>query len=306
MTKAAPRYVGRFAPSPSGPLHMGSLVCALASYLDARSSNGRWLLRIEDIDPPREQAGATAEILKCLESHGLHWDDQPLYQSERSHAYRDALTQLGNANLSYSCNCNRARIKAIGGTYDKHCYHQPPPKTAATATRFDMDRALEALKVPAAYQFLDGIQGAQVQDLRSQGDFVIHRRDGLFAYQLAVVVDDIFQGITQVVRGADLLPMTAQQCILFQCFGYTAPHYHHHRLITDAEGNKLSKQNHAAAINKHRHEANLIQAISLLSLAESHQHRKELEACDSKDLLSWAVQQWNVENQPSDSSVLLE
>ncbi len=282
---------------------MGSLVCAVASYLDARKNGGRWLLRIEDIDPPREQAGARVEIQRSLETHGLHWDAPVVLQSERSHAYQQALAELSSAELSYRCNCNRARIKALGGVYDKHCATRPPPEDTPCAVRLDTDRASATHAFPLELSFKDGILGEQQQCLLSQGDFVIHRKDGLFAYQLAVVVDDIYQRVTDVVRGADLLGMTAQQCLLFRCLGHSAPNFSHHRLVTDSSGNKLSKQNHARAIDNEAPQKNLIQAFQLLSLGDQ-QALKVLQGARVDELLNWGLQQWQKEKQPSYSAMV--
>ena len=240
------RYIGRFAPSPSGPLHFGSLVCALASYLDARANRGQWLVRIEDIDPPREQPGATDTILQYLELHHLHWDGEVIYQSQRSEIYLDTLQQLGGRSLSYRCDCSRKRLAGLSGCYDRYCQSRKISASIPAAIRLSVRRSLEELRgFTNPVTFLDGIQGAQAEDLLMGGDFIIHRKDGLFAYQLAVVVDDILQNITHVVRGADLLDTTARQILLFHVLGKPAPHYSHVPVMADAQGNKLSKQNRA-------------------------------------------------------------
>ena len=188
-------YVGRFAPSPSGDLHFGSLIAALGSYLQARAQRGQWLVRIEDIDPPREVPGAAARILSALEHYGLHWDGQVIYQSQRHDAYRAALDLLQRQGLSYYCTCTRSRIQHIGGLYDGHCRDlQLGPQGAAIRLR----------QTAPVYGFHDRLQGELHADPALAGeDFIIRRRDGLFAYNLAVVIDDHFQGVTEIVRGSD-------------------------------------------------------------------------------------------------------
>ena len=279
-------YIGRFAPSPSGPLHIGSLVCALASFLDARANGGQWLVRIEDIDPPREQAGAADDILKSLEQHHLLWDGQVLYQSCRSEAYRAALEELQNAHLVYRCNCTRQRLKSLPGDYDNHCRTHPPAQQKPAALRLNLNQ------VPATrngIHFCDGIQGEQCCHVRDDGDFCVHRKDGLFAYQLAVVVDDIFQNITNVVRGADLLDVTAKQIAVFHALHADPPAYAHHPVITDAQGRKLSKQNHAPALNLAQPQANLIQACRFLGMNIGSEHLSQKPS----DILDWAIANWD-------------
>ncbi len=264
-------YVGRFAPSPTGPLHFGSLVCALASYLDAKRHGGKWLLRIEDIDPPREQPGAADSIKRTLEAHGLFWDGEIRYQSQRSEAYWDCLNHLKKLDLLYRCNCTRARLAPLHGRYDGHCRYQRPTPDESCALR------LKVADLPPAFSYLknkigftDRICGAQFEDINQvSGDFVIHRKDGLFAYQLAVVVDDIDQGITDVVRGDDLLDTTARQIFLYHILGKTPPTYAHIPVIKDKDGNKLSKQNHALAIDLTSAHLNIYNALSCLGYSPS-------------------------------------
>ncbi|SDI64312.1 glutamyl-Q tRNA(Asp) synthetase [Ferrimonas sediminum] len=251
-------YIGRFAPSPSGPLHFGSLVAALGSWLRARSQQGQWLLRVEDIDPPREVAGAADDILHTLEGFGLHWDGSVLYQSDRHHAYDRTLDWLRHNGLAYHCDCTRKRIRSLGGHYDGHCRQRHLAGTNC-ATRF---RNLSPTE-----QFDDRLLGPIHTDPAFAGeDFIIHRRDGLYAYQLAVVVDDAFQGITEVVRGNDLLDTTVRQLSLFQALGLTAPDYLHLPLAVQSDGNKLSKQNHAPAIDPGQPGSTLSRALAFLGL----------------------------------------
>lgn len=230
-------YIGRFAPSPSGELHFGSLIAALGSYLQARARQGQWLVRIEDIDPPREVPGAAETILRQLEHYGLHWDGDVLWQSQRHDAYRERLAWLAEQGLSYNCTCTRARIQSVGGVYDGHCRtrHNGPENAAV--------RLIQRSPVT---QFTDVLSGTiQADERLAREDFIIHRRDGLFAYNLAVVIDDHFQGVTEIVRGADLVEPTVRQISLYQQFGWAVPDYIHLPLAVNEQGNKLSKQNHA-------------------------------------------------------------
>lgn len=261
-------YIGRFAPSPSGPLHFGSLVCALASYVDAKRHNGRWLVRIEDIDPPREQAGASEQILRCLEAHGLHWDGEVRYQSRRSEAYWDTLNWLKKEGLIYSCTCTRKRLAPLHGRYDGLCKTTFTNADAPAALRLKVsDLPRPYAQIPSLIAFSDGIKGEQSEDLtRTSGDFVIHRKDGFFAYQLAVVVDDIDQDITHIVRGDDLLDTTAKQIYLYRLLNKPPPVYSHIPVILDHNGNKLSKQNHAPAVDQRQATRNLIEAFAALDI----------------------------------------
>ncbi len=254
-----PPYTGRFAPSPSGPLHFGSLVCALASYLHARQSNGVWRVRIEDIDPPREQPGAAAMILTTLEAHGLCWDGEILYQSTRSDAYRAALAALNDAGFIYRCCCNRKRLQQLKGRYDGHCLSHPCKAGASAGLRFNTACAT------AEIAFIDQVQGPKVETLQRDGDFIVHRKDGLFSYQLAVVVDDIYQNINQVVRGVDLLDCTGKQIALYNAFGEVAPNFAHIPVVLNRRGQKLSKQNRAAALDDRQAGRNLRQALAFLA-----------------------------------------
>jgi glutamyl-Q tRNA(Asp) synthetase len=243
-------YRGRFAPSPTGPLHAGSLVAALASWLDARAHGGVWLVRIEDLDPPRETAGAAQDILATLASFDLASDEPVLYQSARSEPYAQALQRLLDAGLAYACGCSRreahAAARAAGlapGVYAGTC---------RAGARGRGSRSIR-LRVPDAPNdrigFVDRACGLQSQALaRAVGDFVLRRADGLWAYQLAVVVDDAAQGVSDVVRGTDLLDNTPRQIWLQRCLGLPAPRYLHVPVVTDAHGAKLSKQTGARAL----------------------------------------------------------
>jgi len=246
--------VGRFAPSPTGPLHAGSIVAALASWLDARAHGGRWLLRIEDLDPPREQPGAAATIPESLRRLGLRWDDQPLRQSERGAHYAAALETLVRRGLAYPCGCTRREIadsqRRMGAAAQRHG-EMPYPGTCRNGLAPGRDARAWRLRVPEGIvRFEDRWLGPQAQDVaREVGDFVLRRADGLWAYQLAVVVDDAAQGVTDVVRGADLIGSTARQIVLGQALGLPVPRYLHVPVVAGADGEKLSKQNGATAID---------------------------------------------------------
>jgi len=237
-------YTGRFAPSPSGPLHMGSLIAAAASWLDARAAGGRWLVRIEDLDRPRCMPGAADAMLRTLDRLGLHWDGEVLCQSRRLEHYRAALDKL--ARQTYWCGCTRREIadSSLGLASDgAHIY----PGTCRHGTA--RKRALRVRTTAEPISFVDRVQGRCQQVLEEDiGDFVLYRADGLFAYQLAVVVDDAAQGITDVVRGADLLDSTPRQIYLQQLLGLPTPRYLHVPVALDTAGGKLSKQTAAAPI----------------------------------------------------------
>ncbi len=248
-------YRGRFAPSPTGPLHFGSLVTAVGSYLEAKTRDGEWLLRIEDLDPPRTVAGAADEILHTLEAHQLYWDREILFQSERSALYQQALDELIEAGRIFGCSCSRSNLKGEP-VYPGHCRYQQHPLH---------EHAVRLHATPQQIHFNDHWQGAQQWDLaREIGDFVIRRADGLFSYQLAVVVDDALQGITDVVRGSDLLDSTPRQIYLQQLLGCPTPHYGHLPVATTGSGQKLSKQNMATALAPGQAAENLARALQFL------------------------------------------
>ena len=235
-------YRGRFAPSPTGQLHFGSLVAAVGSWLCARHAGGQWLLRVEDIDPPREVPGSARSILAALPAFGLHADRPVMYQSERHAAYDDAFERLRRADLVFPCWCSRSDLAPDAGMHrDGYCIAASDP-SRPPAWR---------MRVPdIAIDFLDGLQGAQRQRLReTAGDFVVKRVEGFYAYQLACVVDDADQGITEVVRGNDLLDSTARQIWLQRCLGLTTPTYLHLPLALDGEGRKLSKSDGALPVD---------------------------------------------------------
>lgn len=249
-------YIGRFAPSPTGPLHIGSLIAALASYLDAKFHRGQWLVRMEDLDPPREQPGAAEAILASIQDHGLYWDGSVLWQSTRIDAYTEALQTLLERELAFYCRCSRKDLAPYGGVY---------PGTCRDKGLNSEDAAVRCRVPPGEIEFEDGIQGRTGFRLDQLcGDFIVRRRDGLYAYQLAVCVDDHQQAITHVLRGSDLLDSTPRQILLQQQLGLPSPDYLHIPVITNADGQKLSKQSFAPAIDAVAARQNLLFALRFL------------------------------------------
>lgn len=287
-------YTGRFAPSPTGLLHIGSLLTAVASYADARSNGGKWLVRMEDLDPPREMPGAASHILHTLEAFGFEWDGEVAYQSRRYALYEETLCRLKTAGLVYPCHCSRkdwqagARRGADGFVYNGRCRHpgqRPAPQGKQPAWR---------IRVPDRdIGFSDGIVGGYAQNLAGDiGDFVLLRADGYWAYQLAVVADDAEQGVTHIVRGQDLLVSTPRQIYLQQCLDVPTPQYAHLPLLTNAQGQKWSKQTLAPALDLNRREQLLRQVFRYLKLPEAPETDRPAE------LLDWAVAHWDMDKVP--------
>lgn len=280
--------IGRFAPSPTGPLHFGSLVAAVGSYCDARAQHGKWLLRMEDIDPPREQKGAANLILHQLENYGFEWDGPVLYQHTRYDAYQAALAQLQAQGDIFWCRCSRSELALHRSPiYTGRCREFCTPLA---------DAAIR-LRVPDRLVcFTDRLLGEHQDNVaHTVGDFVIRRRDQLFAYQLAVVVDDAYQGITDVVRGADLLDNTARQIVLQQLLGVPTPRYMHLPLVRHADGQKLSKQSFAPALPLPAQPLLLWQALHFLG-----QHPPiELQNMPAPAILHWGVTHWQIARIPS-------
>lgn len=265
MTGRPAAYRGRFAPSPTGTLHFGSLIAAVASYLDARAHDGEWLVRMDNLDTPRCPPGAAGHILATLAAFGFEWPTPVLYQSTRSDAYQAALDQLRGAGLAYPCACSRKEIAdsaiapAIDGglAYPGTCRAGLPLGRHTRAWRFRTDEQPR--------RFTDRLQGERQQDLaRDVGDFVLRRADGLFAYQLAVAVDDAAQGITDIVRGADLLDSTPRQIALQQALGFPTPRYAHLPVAANAAGEKLSKQTRATPLDPAHAAGQLCAALAFL------------------------------------------
>ena len=285
------KYRGRFAPTPSGMLHFGSLVTAVGSYLDARSHQGEWLVRIEDIDRPRVKTGMSDKILSALELFGMEWDGPVIYQSQCINRYRDALRFLETLELIYACSCTRKEISDSallgfeGVVYPGQCRHGLHPKH---------DNSPKAVRIKTSndrIEFQDRLQGKIYQSIENEiGDFVLRKSDGIYTYQLAVVVDDGWQGITHIVRGADLLGSTPRQIFLQQLLGYPTPHYLHLPVVTTARGEKLSKQTLAHPVDTKNPLSQLIAAIDFLG-----QHPPlELIESDLNSFWQWAINNWSV------------
>lgn len=281
-------YVGRFAPSPTGALHFGSLVAAVGSFLDAHAHQGRWLLRVEDVDTPRSVAGAAEGILATLARFGFEWDGGIVWQSRRTAAYEAALDTLKAAGHVYPCACARRELAdqplARDGSrrYPGTCRDGLPPGREGRAWR---------VRAEGVIRFDDAVQGAQQIDLAADaGDYVIRRADGLFAYQLAVVVDDAEAGVTHVVRGADLLDSTARQIHLLGLLGQAVPAYAHLPLATNAAGEKLSKQTLARAIDEHPPATALLAALRFLG----QNPPAALAAAPLPEIWQWARAHWSI------------
>ena len=292
-------YRGRFAPSPTGPLHFGSLVAAVGSYLDARAHGGQWLLRMEDVDTPRNVPGAAQGILATLEAYGFEWDGPVLWQSSRFAAYAEALQRLIDAGLAYGCACSRKEIADSGShpavdgglAYPGTCRNGLPAGRVARAWRLRVNN--EQLG------FIDRLLGSVVQYLENDvGDFVLRRADGLFAYQLAVAVDDEFQAISEIVRGADLLASTPRQIWLQRCLGYATPRYAHLPVASNAAGEKLSKQTLAPALDSRQAGPMLVRALAFLGQTVP----TELAGAPPTEVWAWAHAYWSfgaIPRQPS-------
>ena len=294
-------YVGRFAPSPTGRLHLGSLVAAVGSYLDARHAGGRWLVRMEDLDTPRVIPGCSDEMLRTLEAFGLHWDGEVEFQSRRIGLYTESIKALQAAGLTFECSCTRRDLlnrldTGYPGTrhdllnrldtgYPGTCRHGPTRPTRPTTTRFRVNGH-------QTVSWLDRVQGPCHIEMRELGDPVIRRRDGAFAYQLAVVVDDAAQGVSDVVRGADLLQSTAWQVQLQNALHLPTPRYGHLPLIMQSDGGeKLSKSRGSLAIDPTQAGAQLSEALALLQ----HSPPAELQHSYPTELLAWAVANWHLD-----------
>lgn len=290
-------YRGRFAPSPTGPLHFGSLVAAVGSYLDARANQGEWLVRIENIDAPREAPGASRDILTLLEKLGMRWDGEVVYQRERHALYREALAMLEKQKLIYACTCSRKEIADSsiigieGPVYPGTCRNAP--RHGHSPHQHGRQNAIRLRTDNQPIVFTDPVQGYVEQRINTDiGDFVLHRADGIFAYQLAVVVDDAEQAITHVVRGADLLNSTPRQIYLQQLLGYATPAYLHLPVVTNAKGEKLSKQTFAAPVTQFNVLFQLVSALRFLG----QEPPDELLDSSLETFWQWAIVHWNPAN----------
>ncbi|MGR9115793.1 MAG: tRNA glutamyl-Q(34) synthetase GluQRS [Gammaproteobacteria bacterium] len=280
-------YTGRFAPSPTGPLHLGSLYTALASYLDARFHQGRWLVRIDDIDTPRNVAGASDDILWTLETFGLYWDGGVYYQSQQLDYYQAWLNRLKNKHLLYPCTCSRktlaqaTRSKCHPEHYPGICKNKTFPQTRPYATRIRVEHG--------TIEFFDALHGNLSENLATRhGDYIIKRKDQIFAYQFAVVIDDYAQQVNHIVRGADLLDSTPKQIYLQQQLELPRTNYMHVPLITDQHGNKLSKQTFAQAVDRNNPRRVLFKLLELLRQSPP----SELADCSLTEILEWGITHW--------------
>ena len=288
-------YLGRFAPTPSGHLHFGSLLAALASYLDARARQGLWLVRMEDLDLPRNRPGAAEHILQTLAAHGLTWDGEVLAQSEHEPRYQRQIDTWLEQGLAYYCDCSRSDLAAHKGIYPGTCRerHLPPSPQHAVRLRVTSEEL----------GFTDRLQGYFSQQLERQtGDFVIRRRDGVIAYQLAVVMDDIAQGVTDIVRGADLLDSTPRQLWLYRLLGVPAPTYLHIPLMMARRGEKLSKRLGSAPIESGQAPASLFAALTALC----QQPPARLRSASVEQILAWAVAHWQPQQMPARHEILMD
>ena len=286
-------YIGRFAPSPSGPLHFGSLIAATASYLCAKSVNGKWRLRIEDVDKFRIKENSISSIINTLESYGYQWDDDILYQSQRSEAYQDAVDSLGKT--AYPCTCTRKFLQkqvpagSYGYLYPGFCREQI---SNPDASQFAM--RLRTNNTPICFD--DYLQDTLYQNIEAEvGDFIIKRSDKMFSYQLAVVVDDEYQQITEVVRGSDLLDNTPRQLYLQQCLGYQQPSYLHFPTAITPNGKKLSKQNHSPEVDAYQKRLTILKTLNFLG-----QHPPAIEQFSTlEELWNWAIKNWDRDKIPA-------
>ncbi len=285
------RYVGRFAPSPTGPLHFGSLIAALASYLDAKANKGDWLLRIEDIDQPRCVGGADELIKQCLLAHGLQWDGDVWYQSQRLSVYKAVIDALNEKQVVYGCRCTRKLIRQHGGVYPGTCRQAELPLS---------NNAVRLCCSGMTASFTDNILGhVTVSEPHALEDTLLQRRDGIYSYNLVVVVDDIAQGVTHIVRGSDLLDTTAAHLTLYHQLDAQIPTYAHIPVAATETGRKLSKQNHARALDITSPEHNLLRALNFLGLSA-------VQGSTVSDILDAAVASWQYGNVPKMQEVIVD
>lgn len=290
LRPAGAPYRGRFAPSPTGPLHFGSLLAAAGSWLDARAAGGEWQLRVEDLDPPREPPGAAAQILSALEGFGLWWDGEAMFQSQRHAAYEEALARLRNAGLAYPCVCSRKDIEAANRRLGRTGQRAYPGTCRSLSSVPGRSSRVVRVRTTAEPVVIDDVlQGKFTQSLEQDvGDFVLRRREGYFAYQLAVVVDDHAQGVTDIVRGIDLLDSTPRQVWLQRLLGYPTPRYVHLPVASTPDGKKLSKQTGAAAVVLRDAPEIAWQVLSALRQAPP----AEMRGAPPAELWKWGTAHW--------------
>lgn len=296
MTNPLADYRGRFAPSPTGPLHKGSLVAAIASYLEAKKNQGQWLIRMEDVDESRNIKGAADEILRSLEAYGFEWDEEVIYQTRRKQAYAEALQQLKELELVYPCTCSRKDLKILADhgqlQHSMMGYIYPGTCINKTFETLSSESYSTRIKTTAStVTFQDSLQGNYTQQLNiDSGDFIIQRRDGLFAYQLAVVVDDAFQNITHVVRGIDLINSTPRQIYLQQCLNLPPLKYTHLPVIVNSLGEKLSKQTGAEGIGPTANIPLILECLEFLGQNPPN----ELKTENLTTVWEWARTHWDI------------
>ena len=295
MNNDSTTYKGRFAPSPTGAVHYGTLVAAVGSYLQAKKNNGEWIIRMEDVDTTRRVKGSDVNILKTLEAFGFQWQGEIVYQSQRTDHYLYALEQLVEQSLIFPCLCSRKQLTKIDTSiYPGTCRSRLLPETEQHALRIKADEI--------NITFNDCVMGKQIQNIKYEcGDFIIKRRDRLFAYQLAVVVDDALQGITEVVRGADLLSSTNRQIYLQQQLHYATPLYCHLPLAVDKNGNKISKSVGAASVDIRHKEKQLISVLNFLGQPTPN----DLEKSALDDIWKWAIRHWDIRFIPQKNTLPL-
>jgi glutamyl-Q tRNA(Asp) synthetase len=289
-------YKGRFAPSPTGPVHYGTLIAAAGSYLQAKKNNGEWLIRMEDVDTTRKIDGADTDILRTLELFGFEWDGEVIYQSRQTEYYDQALEQLISKSLVFPCSCSRKLLaRSNRNIYPGICRQRRLPE--------HNKHALRVIANNVNIEFNDAVMGKQSQNIKQQcGDFIVKRRDGLFAYQLAVVVDDAMQNISEIVRGADLLDSTPRQIYLQQLLHYPTPDYCHLPLAVDATGNKISKSEGASKINLDNRKKLLISVLGFLG----QQPPADLFESNINDIWTWAVKHWQIKRVPAIKAIRLK
>jgi len=294
MRHASSTCRGRFAPSPTGPLHLGSLYTALARFLEARPKRGQWIVRIDDIDTPRCVPGASEKILKTLEHFGLHWDQPVDYQSKRLDQYREAIHTLKETGRTYPCRCSRKSLEGTKPVYPGWCRNRNIDRNQPHAIRVTVDNHPVSMN--------DRIQGAFSQNLAaSHGDFIIRRRDGIYAYQLAVVLDDAQSGITEVVRGCDLLHNTPRQIHLYRLLGLPIPSYCHIPVLVDQHGHKLSKQTGAPPVESIEPGPLLYQLLQ--GLGQNPPQALRIALPD--EILTWAMTHWNLRKIPKTRQIAI-
>lgn len=292
-------YIGRFAPSPTGPVHFGTLAAAVGSYLQAKSQQGKWLLRIEDVDETRKVEGTDTDIIHTLETFGFEWDGDVLYQTTQKQFYNHALKQLANQSLVFPCTCSRKLLNEQLSETETRIY----PGTCRNRSFPEVEEhAIRIIATNKLIEFDDIIMGNQLQHIKNDcGDFVIKRRDGLFAYQLAVVVDDAMQGVTEIVRGSDLLDSTPRQIYLQQLLGYSTPAYAHLPLAVDEAGNKISKSTGPAKVDISQKQQLLHRALGFLG----QNPPADLPHSGTEATWQWAIENWEISKVPVQSKITI-